>query len=53
MTTDKLSIEIREFLERTSTQTFLFAARQFADLPEAENIDKEIFYSKAHTDPNI
>ncbi len=49
MTTDKLSTDITEFLERTSTQTFFFAALQFADLLESENIDKEIFYSKAHT----
>jgi len=48
MTTDKLSTDIREFLERTSTQTFLFSARQFVGLLETENIDKEIFYSKAH-----
>ncbi len=47
--TDKLSTDIREFLERTSTQTFLFAARQFVDLLETENIDKKIFYSKAHS----
>jgi hypothetical protein len=47
--TDKLSTDIREFLERTSTQSFLLSARQFVDLLETENIDKEIFYSKAHT----
>jgi len=49
MTTDKLSTDIKEFLERTSTQTFLFAARQFVELLETGNIDKEIFYSKAHS----
>ena len=47
--TDKLSTDIREFLERTATKTFLSSARQFVDLLETENIDKVIFYSKAHT----
>jgi len=46
---NKLSTNMKEFLERTSTKTFLFAARQFVELLETANIDKEIFYSKAHT----
>ena len=49
MTTDKLSTDIKEFLKRTSTETFLLAARQFVGLLETSNIDKEIFYSKVHT----
>lgn len=49
MTTDKLSTDIKEFLEMTSTETFLHAARQFVGLLEITNIDKEEFYSKAHT----
>lgn len=49
MTTEKLSTDIKAFLERTSTQTFLLAARQFVELLETTNIDKKIFYHKAHT----
>jgi hypothetical protein len=49
MTTDKLSTDIKEFLKRTSTETFLLVARQFVRLLETTNIDKEEFYSKAHT----
>ena len=49
MTTHKLSSDIKKFLERTSTENFLFTARQFVELLEVIKIDKEIFYSKAHT----
>lgn len=49
MTTDKLSTDIKEFLARTSTETFLLAARQFVGLLERTAFDKEEFYSKAHT----
>jgi len=49
MKTDKLSTDIKEFLKRTSTETLLLAARQFVGLLETSNIEKEIFYSKAHT----
>ena len=48
METDKLSNDIREFLGKTSTKTFLVVARQFIDLLETENLDKETFYRKAH-----
>ena len=48
MTTTKLSIDIKEFLEKTTTKTFLFAARQFVDLLEMSDVDKNIFYPKAH-----
>lgn len=44
-----MTIEIKEFLKRSSTETFLIAARQFVGLLETVNIDKEIFYRKAHT----
>ena len=49
MTTDKLSKDIKEFLKRTSTETFLIAARQFVGLLETTTIDNKEFYSKAHT----
>jgi hypothetical protein len=49
MTTNKLSTDIIEFLKGTSTETFLFTARQFVELLETANIDKEIFFSKVHT----
>lgn len=49
MTTDKLSTDIKEFLKRTSSETFLLAARQFVGLLESATIDKEEFYSKART----
>src|SRR5690242_14491716 len=48
MEIDKLSINIREFLERASTKSFLLAARQFIHLLEDKTIDKENFYSVAH-----
>jgi hypothetical protein len=48
MTTNKLSIEIKEFLEKSSTKDFLFAARQFVNLLETKTIDKAFFYTKAH-----
>lgn len=48
MTTNKLSTDIKEFLKRTSTETFLLAARQFVQLLENTNIDKGIFYPKVH-----
>ena len=48
MSLDKLSIDIKEFLAKTSTKTFLLAARQFVGLLETKTINKEEFYSKAH-----
>jgi len=48
MTTKYLSTDIKDFLKRASTETFLYAARQFVGLLEAANVDKGIFYSKAH-----
>jgi hypothetical protein len=49
MTTANISADLKEFLERTSTQAFLLTARCFVELLETTNVDKEIFYSKAHT----
>lgn len=49
MTRDHLSTSIKEFLEKTSTETFLSAARHFVELLEKTAIEKEVFYSKAHT----
>jgi hypothetical protein len=49
MTTDKLSKDIKEFLKRNSTATFLLAARRFVELLESKNISKKEFCSKAHT----
>lgn len=49
MTNDKLSTDIKDFLKRTSTETFLYVARQFIELLETTKIHKEEFYSKAHT----
>jgi Domain of unknown function (DUF5063) len=49
MKTDKLSTDIQEFLKRTSTETFLLVARQFVELIENLSIEKEKFYSKAHS----
>ncbi|MBP7283461.1 MAG: DUF5063 domain-containing protein [Leptospiraceae bacterium] len=49
MTEQKLLTDIQEFLERDTTQNFLTAARQFVELLEMENIDKEDFFKKAHT----
>ncbi len=49
MTTDKLSTYIQEFLKRTTTETFLHAARQFIGLLETVSTDKGEFYSKVHT----
>lgn len=46
--TTKLSVDIIEFLERNSTQSFLIAARQFIALLEEKGMDKEVFFSKAH-----
>jgi hypothetical protein len=48
MTTNKLTIEIKEFLEKSSTKDFLLAARQFVNLLEAKINDKAFLYSKAH-----
>lgn len=45
---DNLSPEIKEYLDRDSTKNFLFAARQFVEFLEIADIDKRVFYSKAH-----
>jgi hypothetical protein len=47
--TIKLSTDIKEFLNRKSTETIILAARQFIELLETKDIVKEAFYSKAHT----
>ncbi|HYE22488.1 MAG TPA: DUF5063 domain-containing protein [Verrucomicrobiae bacterium] len=49
MTTDKLSADVKVFLERTSTETFLFAARHFVRLLETQNISNQVFYTEVHT----
>lgn len=49
MTTDNLSADIKELLEKASTQTFLRAAQQFVDLLEIHTIDKLTFYRQSHT----
>lgn len=45
----KLSADIIKFLEKTSTQDFLKAARQFMALLEDKDSNIRTFYSKAHT----
>jgi hypothetical protein len=45
----EIATDIKEFLERTSTKTFLFAAREFVALLETTIPGKEEFCSKAHT----
>ena len=49
MTNPKLSTDLKETLEKVSTQTFLKAARQFVELVESKQIDKERFYNLSHT----
>ncbi len=49
MKTDKLSIEIKEFLEKASTKSFLFAVRQFISLMETTPMHKKLFYYKMHS----
>ena len=49
MTSNQLSTDIKEFLTRASTETFLFAARQFVELLEITPIDKKEFFTKAHS----
>lgn len=39
---------IKEFLKLTSTENFLFSARNFVELLETPNLDKKVFYEKAH-----
>lgn len=46
--TDKLSEDIKNFLDKDSTKDFLKAARHFVDLLEIEQIDQEEFYLQAH-----
>lgn len=48
MSTNKLSPSIIEFLERNTTINFLNAAKEFVELLETSDIDKNIFYPKAH-----
>lgn len=45
---DRLSNDIKEFLEKTSTKTFLVVARQFIDLLEIEDLDTQTFLRQAH-----
>jgi len=49
MKTDKLSIEIKEFLEKASTRSFLFAVRQFISLMETTPEHKKLFYYEMHS----
>jgi hypothetical protein len=44
----KLSQEIIDLLNKTSTQNFLKAARQFAELLENGELTEELFYAKSH-----
>ena len=46
--TTKLSIDLKEFLDKTSTKEFLSAARQFVDILEIKTIDQEEFYRQVH-----
>lgn len=48
MQTDKLSTDIKAFLEKASTNSFLLAARQFIGLLETEHLEKQMFCVKAH-----
>lgn len=48
MITDLLTTDIKEFLEKPSTSTFLLAARQFIGLLEDKDIGKDVFYLKSH-----
>jgi len=45
---NELSKEINELLQKESTIEFLATVRQFIDLLEDKNIDKKVFYQKAH-----
>lgn len=49
MTSNQLSTDIKEFLTRASTETFLFAARQFVELLEINPIKQKEFFTKAHS----
>ncbi|MDR2009754.1 MAG: DUF5063 domain-containing protein [Bacteroidales bacterium] len=49
MTTQQLSTDLKEILEKETTQTFLKSARQFIEIVENDKIDKEKFYNIAHT----
>jgi|GEM_PF-1407815 len=44
-----LSTDLKGFLEKETTQTFLKSVRQFIELLENGSIDKGKFYSLAHT----
>jgi hypothetical protein len=44
--TETLSVDIKNFLQKESTKSFLNAAKQFVDIVEADNILKEEFYKK-------
>lgn len=48
MTEPMLSKDLKEILEKETTQAFLKAARQFTEVVEDEKIDKEDFYKLAH-----
>ena len=48
MPNEHLSMSLQEFLNKNTTQTFLTAARNFADLLEIENIEQKEFLTKAH-----
>ena len=45
---NKLSIDIKDFLDKDSTKIFLEAARNFVDLLEIEQINIEEFYRQVH-----
>ncbi|WP_018626062.1 DUF5063 domain-containing protein [Niabella aurantiaca] len=47
--TQSLSTDLKGFLEKETTQTFLKSVRQFIELLENGSIDKGKFYSLAHT----
>jgi hypothetical protein len=48
MINNKLSPDIKEFLERNPTKDFLRSAERFVNLLESDQIDKIEFYSLAH-----
>lgn len=43
-----LSADLKEFIERSTTNIFLSKARQFVELLETPDINKNVFYSEAH-----
>jgi hypothetical protein len=45
---DKLSADIKSLLENDSTKKFLLSAQQFVGLLENKELEKEVFYAKAH-----